>query len=220
MEARPPYPGSMDLRRAVVVDHWALVRVGIGTILRHMSIRVVNESAQAADGLRQAKVQQADLVVLGTFLDLEAAEAVSLARTLDPPAKVVFLLAQPDAASLAGVLSAGADAVLTRGGEDGELEQAIRRVVSGERWVTPTLSLLLAGAVTGQAEPPEESLLTAKEHRVLVGLAGGRSNKELADDLIMSGSTVKTHLSHIYAKLGVKSRKEAIARAVELGLLT
>ena len=77
----------------------------------------------------------------------------------------------------------------------------------------------LVGMVGPQEVPDQVALLTPKERQVLVWVAKGHSNKEIAEELFMAPGTVKTHLAHIYAKLGVRDRHEAMARAIALGLL-
>lgn len=206
----------MDLRRAVVVDQWALVRVGIGTILRNLSIRVAGDASQAQEGLALCRSENAQLVVLGSHLDVSVAHAVMQAKLIDPDLLVVSLLAEPDAEALGAVLTAGADAVLLRAATDQDLSNAVTKIATGERFLAPALTLLLAGAVSQTSDP---SPLTAKETQVLAGLAAGRTNKDLAEELYVSAATIKTHLSHIYTKLGAKNRREALARAVEMGLL-
>lgn len=199
-----------------MVDQWALVRVGIGTTLRHLSIRVAGESSLGSEGVALTRSTDAQLLVVGSHVDASMGESVRSAKALVPAPLVICLLNQPTRDGLSECLTAGADAVLLRSASDGDLAQAVRIIAQGERWVTPALTLLLAGAVERTAAP---STLTAKELQVLAGLAEGRSNKELAGAIFVSQATIKTHLSHIYAKLGVKGRSEAVARAVELGLL-
>ena len=214
---------AVVVRTAVIVDQWALVRVGIGTILRQMSIRVVADEGRGRDGLVHAGRHQADLVVLGSHLDLATAEAVRGAKALGHAPLVVALLPQPDADELAAVLAARADAVLLRSADGDEVGDAVRRIAAGERVVSPALAPLLAAAVRSAADGPlgasDTGPLTTKEREVLAGLAAGRSNREIAADLVVSAATVKTHLAHIYTKLGVSDRAGAVARAVELGLL-
>lgn len=201
----------------MVVDQWALVREGIGTVLRNLSIRVVADTDQASAAVHLARQNEADLAVVGLHLDVDPAAGVVGLKALDPAPIVVSVIDRPDRDLLRGVLTAGADAVLLRSSPDPELASAVARVAEGEeRWVTPALSMLLAGAV-GQAEGPTP--LTAKETQVLAGLAAGRTNRDLAEELFVSPATIKTHLNHIYAKLGVSNRRQALRRAVELGLL-
>jgi ATP/maltotriose-dependent transcriptional regulator MalT len=91
--------------------------------------------------------------------------------------------------------------------------------MKGERVVAPALLSTLVGAMGPVNEDVDESSLTVREREVLALLAEGQSNREIASSLYVSLPTVKTHLAHIYAKLGAKNRNEALGRAVALGLL-
>lgn len=231
---RPPVPGTARPtigrvlpRTAVIVDQWALLRVGIGTILRQMSIRVVADEPRGRDGIARARAGEVDLLVLGNHLDVDHAETVRDAKALPHAPLVLALLAHPDVDELASLLAAGADSVLVRSADGDEVADAVRRMAAGERVLSPALTPLLPGALRaaadgGAAAPAGKGDgpgLTAKEREVLAGLARGQSTKDIAAELFVSAATVKTHLAHIYAKLGVTDRSGAVARAVELGLL-
>jgi DNA-binding NarL/FixJ family response regulator len=217
---------------AVVVDEWPLVRLGIGQALRSLSIRVAGESTNGADGVRLASEERAGWLLLGTHRDLTGADAARRAKALADPPRVVVLLDHVSRDLLAAFLSIGVEALLVRSVGPEELADAIGRVDKGQRVVAPALLPLLVGVLgttagegagDGDGEGPGagsgEGGLTRKEIEVLSRLADGRSNKEIADALYVAPATVKTHLAHIYAKLGVTGRQEAVARAVELGLL-
>ncbi|HEV7888473.1 MAG TPA: response regulator transcription factor [Acidimicrobiales bacterium] len=213
---------------AIVVDEWPLVRLGIGQALRSMSIRVVAELGGAADAARLVAEHGAGWVLLGTFRDLAPADAVRRVLAVDRPPRVVVLLDHVSRDLLASLLSLGVDALLVRSVGPEELAGAIGRVDKGERVVAPSLLPLLVGVLGTTGDGPEgggpgfgpdDGSLTRKELEVLTRLADGRSNKEIADALFVAPATVKTHLAHIYTKLGVAGRQEAVARAVELGLL-
>jgi len=121
---------------------------------------------------------------------------------------------------LDAVVGAGPSAVLVRTAEAEELADAVRRVGEGERVFSPALVPAVVEAMQAGPEPGAAAAgLTQKEREVLARLAEGRSNAEIAEVLFVTPATVKTHLAHIYAKLGVKGRHEAIARAVALGLI-
>ena len=212
---------------AVVVDEWPLVRLGIGQALRSLSIRVAGEVSQAADGVRIAADQGAEWLLLGTHRDIPTIEAVRRARNAPVVPRVVVLMDTVTREGLASLLSMGVDALLVRSVGPEELADAVSRVARGERVVAPSLLPLLVGVLgtTGEADEGDdggtvgEGGLTRKELEVLTRLAEGRSNKEIADALYVAPATIKTHLAHIYTKLGVAGRQEAVARAVELGLL-
>jgi DNA-binding NarL/FixJ family response regulator len=210
------------VRRAVVVDQWALLRLGIAAVLRACEVEVVAEETAARDGLLRARGAGVELVVLGTSADGELVDAVREARGLPQAPKVVALVTAPRREELRALVAAGADAVLVRTVAPDEMEDAVRRVVSGERVFSPALVPAVVEALQGAEEPPAEEPggpLTQKEREVLARLAEGRSNAEIAEALFVTPATVKTHLAHIYAKLGVKGRHEALARAVALGLI-
>lgn len=213
-------------RTAVIVDQWALLRVGIGTILRQMSIRVVADEPRGRDGIARARAGEVDLLVLGNHLDVAHADTVRDAKALPHAPLVLALLSQPDVDELASLLAAGADSVLVRSADGDEVADAVRRMAAGERVLSPALSPLLPAALRAASQAPtppagklDGALLTAKEREVLAALAHGRATKEIASELFVSVATVKTHLAHIYTKLGVTDRSGAVARAVELGLL-
>jgi len=206
------------VKRAVVVDQWALVRLGIAAVLTARDIEVAGEAQHGREGIALARSTGCDLLVLGNHLDRPPLDVLREARTLPAAPRVVLLLTNPDREEMAALLGEGADALLVRsvGGE--ELGDAIDRLDRGERVIAPALLPMLVGAMSTAAEAPS-GLLTAKEREVLAALAAGRSNQEIADALFITRATVKTHLAHIYAKLEARDRHEAVARGVALGLL-
>ena len=210
---------------AVVVDEWPLIRLGMAEALRAAGIRVIGESQQGEDGVRRAVDGGATFLVLGTVRDMPTPELVSRARAGKRPPRVVVLLDQIRRDDLASVVAVGVDGVLVRSLRPDELTDALGRIRTGERVVAPALLPLLVGLLGppeegGPARGPLEGPLTRKELEVLARLAEGRSNREIAGALYVTPATVKTHLAHIYTKLGVGGRQEALARAVALGLLT
>lgn len=211
---------------AVVVDEWPLVRLGVAQVLRAMGIAVAAEVAKAEDGVRAAD-GRADYVLLGSCRDLSLAEAARRAKSLRPPPRVLVLVDHIGRGELGALRAVGIDALLPRSAAPDELSDALGRVARGERVVAPALLSLLMGVIApadpaaGGAERPgsHREVLTRKELEVLARLAEGRSNREIADALFVTPATVKSHLAHIYVKLGVTGRQEAMARAVALGLL-
>lgn len=202
---------------AVIVDEWPLVRLGIAQALRTSGLRVAGEAGQGEEGLGKAAGADATFLVVGAVRDLSVVELVRRAGARH----VVVLLDRAGREELTAVLSLGADAVLMRSARPEEVADAVARVAKGERVVAPMLLSLLVGAV-GPSEDDDEPVaggLTRKEVEVLTRLAEGLSNREIADALYVTPATVKTHLAHIYTKLGVTGRQEAVARAVALGVL-
>lgn len=213
---------------AVVVDEWPLVRLGIAQTLRSVDIAVLADVAQGEEGVRAAEAGSARYLLLGTFRDLPLPETARRARALPSPPRVLVLVDHIGRDDLVALRAVGIDALLPRSVGPAELADALSRVAKGERVVAPALLSLLVGylgspgAVDEDAPPPTGDLpdaLTRKELEVLARLAEGRSNREIGEALFITPATVKSHLAHIYVKLGVAGRQEAMARAVALGLL-
>jgi DNA-binding NarL/FixJ family response regulator len=202
---------------AVIVDQWGLVRLGIGAVLRAGGVRVVAEESRAQDALLHARREPPDLIVFGSHLDEPVTEAVSSAVALDPRPRVLVLLDNATRDTLANVFARGADGALLRsvGGE--ELADAVTRLLAGERVLAAAFVPIMAGMSAPTAE--DGGPLTGKEREVLALLAQGRTNRQIADALFISPATVKTHLGHLYEKLGVGDRQQAIAQAMAEGLL-
>jgi DNA-binding NarL/FixJ family response regulator len=205
--------------RAVIVDQWALVRLGIAAVLTAREVEQIVEFEHGRDGIAWARAEHADLIVLGNHLDRPAVDVVLEAATLTPPPKVALLLTNPAREELGALLAAGADALLQRSVAGDELADALDRIERGERVIAPALLPTLVGAMA-PSDPAPDSLLTGKEREVLAALAAGGSNQQIAEALFVTRATIKTHLAHIYAKLDARDRHEAIARAVAMGLLT
>ena len=202
---------------AVVVDQWALVRLGISAVLQGIGVRVRAEEAGGRDGLLRARQVEPGLLVLGAMADLSAVEAVAQAHQLPVRPRVLVLVSAPGADDLRELLQIGPDGVLVRSAGADEVRDAVARMRTGERVVAPGLVPAVMDAL--QAADAGAGPLTVKEQEVLARLAEGRSNQQIAEALFVTPATVKTHLSHIYAKLGVANRRDALARAVALGLL-
>jgi DNA-binding NarL/FixJ family response regulator len=202
---------------AVVVDQWALVRLGITAVLEAAGVDVVAEEASGRDGLLRARTLEPDLLVLGAMSDLTLPEALGQARQLPVRPRVLVLVSALVPADVSELMALGPEGVLVRSAGADELRDAVVRLRAGERVVAPAL---LGAVMDGlQAGDATAGPLTTKEQEVLARLAEGRSNSQIAEALFVTPATVKTHLSHIYAKLGVANRQEALARAVALGLL-
>jgi DNA-binding NarL/FixJ family response regulator len=211
---------SRQWRQSVVVDEWPLVRLGLQAILESLGTLVAG-AAMARDGLRAVAEADPELLIVGTVTDLTPSEVIYRAKQRRQPPMVVALVAQTSRAEVGRLLGAGADALLERSVGVEELEDALQRLAAGERVLAPSLVPALVGAVDGEGGAQVGgSLLTAKEREVLARLAEGRSNRAIAAALHVTPATVKTHLAHIYEKLGAGDRNEAVVRAVALGLLS
>ena len=197
--------------RFLVVDDEALFRFGVTSSL------VVHGSVDdTAFGLEAVKLAvDVDVVVIGTPADMPRVELARRLRAHPTPPQLVVLLAGVVPEEIGALIALPVDGLLARGTGPDALALACERVIAGEQAIDPQL---LADH-EAQNATTAGFVLTARERDVLVLLADGRSNREIAAELFVSLPTVKTHLAHIYGKLEAKNRNEALGRAVGLGLL-
>jgi DNA-binding NarL/FixJ family response regulator len=219
--ARPARPVADDGEaRALVADDVALVRLGVAALLEPLGVGVVAETHSGRDLVRLVDVHDPHLLVVGSTADLTIGEVLwrlRRARVRTPVVALVSLAASDDVARLAAL---GAHGVALRTGRPEELALVVERVVDGDRFVAPSLHGSLIGAVHRVVDLRDDaSGLSPREREVLVLLAEGRTNREIAEALSVTLATVKSHLVHLYAKLGAGSRREALGQALSLGLL-
>jgi two-component system nitrate/nitrite response regulator NarL len=200
----------------VVADGTPMLRAGIAGTLRADGFDVAAEAGLAAEVVDLVSRHHAELLVIGTLPDMPVVELVRRVRAQPEPARVVLLLGRVAPDAIAELLSLDVEVLVPRSIDAAGLVSAVQRARRGERVVDPGI-LVSDGA--SDAEPDITSALTEREREVLVLLAEGHSNREIASSLYVSLPTVKTHLAHIYAKLGAKNRNEALGRAVAGGLL-
>lgn len=223
---------SSEIGAAIVVDQLELFRLGLESVLRELDIAVVAHAVRAADGYRLAHTEGAELVIVGKTADLKKKSPLKEAKKKNPHLKVMMLIDQAQLPDVAQLVSNGVDALLLRSARAAEFEDAIMRLLNGERVVASALAVGTMGRVgplvgdisevAGDADgshAKHKSGLSPKELEVLAELATGASYKEMAESMLIGQATIKTHLVHIYAKLEVKNRNEAVTRALALGLL-
>lgn len=202
----------------VIVDEWPLVRLGVAQVVRARGARIAGEVANGGEGVNLATRAGATLVILGLVHDTPLAELVR--RAVAGGSQVVALVDHASKGELAGMAGQGVAGLVSRTVRPEDLVDALDRIDRGERVISPPLLPMLMGVVTPADDEVGEGGLTRKEREVLARLADGLSNREIAEALYITPATVKTHLTHIYTKLGAANRQEALARAVALGVLT
>lgn len=205
---------------AVVVDELALVRAGIGDVLRTRGIEIAASTRAARDAVSIVTVDHPDLVICGVPADLTVVDAVRRFVRLRPQPMLVVLLPPAHEHVVAYLLALGAHGIALRSADTDEVGAVVDHVLKGTQYVAPALHGALAGNVRPRPlAEREDEVLTSREREVLVLLAEGRSNREIASSLSVTLATVKSHLVRIYAKLEASNRNEALGRAVALGLL-
>ena len=199
--------------RVVLVDDHPVVRAGLRALIEGQEgLDVVGEASDAGSAERLVAAQDPDVVLMD--LDLGdgpgGAEATARLRALAPPPHVLVLTTFDTEADILRALEAGAVGYLLKDAPPDRLFAGIRSAARGETVLAPSVAARL---VRRTASPGP--VVTEREVEVLELLARGLGNREMARELLVSEATVKSHLSHVYAKLGVDTRAGAVAAAIE-----
>jgi DNA-binding NarL/FixJ family response regulator len=214
--------------RVVVADDQRAIRQALAMLLDNESdIRVVGQASDGEEAVTLAADQGAQVVLMD--LRMPGTDGVEATRRLaerHPEIKVVVLTTYADDESINEALVAGAIGYLTKDAGHREIALAVRSAAAGQTVLDPAVHSSLLRRSVGTAPPspvadvpagPPDGL-TAREEDVLRGIAGGRTNGEIAAELYISEVTVKSHINHLFAKIGARSRAEAVRYAYEHGL--
>jgi len=222
VDSAPPAP-----LRVLVADDQELVRAGFCVILEAAGFTVAGEAADGAAAVALAASERPDVVLMDVRMPvmdgLEATRRIA-ASGADAP-KVVILTTFDLDDYVYEALRAGASGFLLKDAPRADLVAAIRVAAAGDALLAPSVTrrLIEAFAARPAAVAPSPSRLaslTPRERDILMLVARGRSNTEIAGDLVVSEATVKTHVGHLLAKLGLRDRVQAVILAYETGAIT
>jgi DNA-binding NarL/FixJ family response regulator len=202
--------------RVILADDHALVREGTAELLeRAGGIRVVGQAADGDEALRLVSALRPDVLLLDLAMPGPGGlEVTRRARHVSPSTAVVALTAHDEEAYVVATLEAGAAGYLSKSSRGAQVVQAVRAAAAGETVFSSGVAASLKRRALGSSD---SAVLTPREMEVLRAAARGLANKHIAAELSMSARTVQTHLTRVFAKLGVGSRTEAILYALRKG---
>ena len=213
--------------RVLVADDQRVVREGLGTLLGLLAgVEVVGTAADGDEALAMAIQLRPDVVLMDLRMPhCDGVEATRRLREHDASIKVLVLTTYADDRSVIDALRAGARGYLTKDVGAGEIREALERVTRGQPAIDPAVQQHLLDAIAatrpsphGEPAPQLPNGLTAREAEVLSLIANGLSNTEIARRLMVSETTVKSHINHLFAKTGVRDRAQAVTYAYQHGL--
>jgi DNA-binding NarL/FixJ family response regulator len=220
--------------RVLAADDQRVVREGLVMLLGLLpDVEVVGTAADGEEALALAAELRPDVILMDLRMPrVDGVEATRRLRASHPGIKVVVLTTYADDRSVLDALRAGALGYLTKDAGADEIQEALRRVADGQASLDPAVQKHLVEAIAGSSEDPRPSGaapgprgsplpdgLTPREAEVLVLIAAGLANAEIAARLVVSEATVKSHLNHLLPKIGARDRAQAVSYAYRHGLV-
>jgi two-component system nitrate/nitrite response regulator NarL len=215
VSGRPPY-------RVLIVEDHQVVAEGLAALLNeHPQLRVVALASTVGEVEHLADVERVDVVLCDFWLpDGTGAEAMAVLRAHQPDAAIVFLSADQSDQVILTALESGAAGYLIKSAGGADVAEAVRRAVDGEILVPARqLAKLLARRREESRRSQEHARrldsLTPRERQILALMTEGKDNREIARELSISYTTVRSHVRHLLSKMGARSKLEAVVRAAE-----
>jgi DNA-binding NarL/FixJ family response regulator len=200
--------------RVLVVEDHHMVRQGLVSLLNVVDdLKVVGEAADGVEAISQFRKRQPDITLIDLRMPrLGGVEVIERIRMETPNARFIVLTTYDGDEDIYRALQAGARAYLLKGMTSEELIATIRSVHAGNSFIPPAIAQKLAERI-GTEE------LTPRESEVLEQIVHGKNNREIATELVISETTVKTHINRLLGKLGVTDRTQAATSAIQRGLV-
>ena len=200
--------------RILIVDDHPIMRVGIAAIINAQPrMQVVGQAGTAGDAVRMFESLQPDLTLMDLRLpDRSGVEAIRTIRAISPKAKIIVLTTYEGDEDIHQALDAGARGYIIKGMQHDALVKALQRVHAGQRYLPQVVTEALSSRIPG-------SHLSQREQEVLQLMFAGKSNREIAEELLIKEATVKSHVSVILMRLDVSDRTQAVVEGLKRGLV-
>jgi DNA-binding NarL/FixJ family response regulator len=207
--------------RVLLADDQRVVREGLGTLLALLDgIELVGTAADGEEAVSLAREHDPDVVLMDLRMPrVDGVEAIRRLAARGERPRAIALTTYADDASVLGALRAGARGYLTKDAGAEQILAAVRAVARGEAALDPAVQHHVLAALTEPGAPELPDGLTPREVEVLQLIAEGLTNAEIAERLVVSAATVKSHVNHIFAKAGVRDRAQAVVYAYSNGLV-
>ncbi|WP_057768237.1 response regulator [Lactobacillus selangorensis] len=207
--------------KVLIVDDHEMVRLGVSTYLGVQDdIEVVGEAGNGKEGLGKALALRPDIILMDLVMpEMDGIEATQKILKAWPEAKIIILTSFIDDEKVYPAIEAGAKSYILKTSTAEEIANAIRATAQGRSVLEPEVTKKMMTHLSTQAQPQLYEDLTKREREVLLLIAKGKSNQEIADELFITLKTVKTHVSNILAKLEVEDRTQAAIYAYKHGLI-
>lgn len=210
-----------SMTRVLIADDHAVVRAGVRQFLEEdRSIREIGEAATGTETLDQLRAKAWDLLILDIYMpDRGGLDILKQVRTAHPQTKILIMSGLPERQYALNVLKAGASGYLAKDSAPEELSKAIRAVLQGRRYVSPTLAELLLSDLDQDNDQPLHARLSEREFQIFCKLAAGRAVSEIAEELCLSVKTVSTYRSRVLEKMSFSTNADLTTYALRNGII-
>lgn len=209
-----------SLIKVLLVDDHEMVRIGVAAYLSAQpDIEVIGEAENGLEAIEKALALRPDLILMDNVMPvMTGAEATEKILKEWPTAKVMMVTSFLDDDKVYPALEAGAVSYILKTSNAKQIADAIRKTMDGETVLEPEVTTKMISRMRGGTTTPLHESLTEREMEVLLLMAKGKANQEIADELFIALKTVKTHVSNILSKLDVQDRTQAVVYAFQNGL--
>src|SRR5690606_14402848 len=210
-----------EMIKVLLVDDHEMVRIGVSAYLSiQPDIEVVGEAENGAKGVELALSLRPDIILMDLVMDqMDGIEATKKIIEQWPTAKIIIVTSFLDDDKVYPALEAGATSYVLKTSKASDIADAIRKTYSGHTILEPEVTGKLMNRMRRPSEQPLHTTLTEREKEVLLLMAEGKTNQEIADELFIALKTVKVHVSNILGKLEVQDRTQAVIYAFKHGLI-